>query len=127
MMEMSTKEESSVGDQENEEKSYMLEAFRKMTLAAIGTLSIAHEEIENLVQKLVERGEIAEHDGRKLVEELKERKEKRFARRNEAIEKRVEELLDKLNVPTKDDINNLSKKVSALTRKVDNMMKKEDE
>ena len=37
------------------------------------------------------------------------------------FDKRVEELLDRMNVPSKSDIEALSAKISALTKKVDEL------
>lgn len=124
---MNAKADKTPPNEENEDKSYILDALRKITLATIGTLSIAQEEFEFLVQKLVERGEIAEQEGRKLVDHLKERREERMSKRESRIENRVDELLTKMSIPTKEDITDLSKKVSVLTKKVDELMKQETE
>jgi poly(hydroxyalkanoate) granule-associated protein len=39
------------------------------------------------------------------------------------MDKRIEEILDRLNVPTKSDIEALSAKITALTKKVDELKK----
>jgi polyhydroxyalkanoate synthesis regulator phasin len=39
------------------------------------------------------------------------------------MEKRVEDLLTRMNVPTKSDIQNLSAKIEALSKKVDELKK----
>jgi polyhydroxyalkanoate synthesis regulator phasin len=102
-----------------EESSRFIEATRKVLLAGIGAVALAQEEIESFVSKLVERGEIAEKDGRKLVRDVMERRKKETQKAEDQLEKRMEDLLDRMNVPTKSDIEALSAKITALTKKVD--------
>jgi polyhydroxyalkanoate synthesis regulator phasin len=45
-------------------------AVRRMTLASIGAAALASDEFKNLVNKLIERGEIVENDGRKRLMEV---------------------------------------------------------
>lgn len=104
-----------------EESSRFVEATRKVLLAGIGAVALAQEEIESFVSKLVERGEIAEKDGRKLVRDVMERRKKETQKAEDQLEKRMEDLLDRMNVPTKSDIEALSAKITALTKKVDEL------
>jgi poly(hydroxyalkanoate) granule-associated protein len=104
-----------------EESSRFVEATRKVLLAGIGAVALAQEEIESFVNKLVERGEIAEQDGRKLVRDVMEKRKKETKKAEDELEKRMEELLDRMNVPTKSDIEALSAKITALTKKVDEL------
>jgi len=53
-----------------EEQNPLLDAVRKVLLAGIGAFALGKEEIEDFVDKLIERGEIAEKDGLKGLEEL---------------------------------------------------------
>jgi polyhydroxyalkanoate synthesis regulator phasin len=102
-----------------EEASPLFDAARRVVLAAIGAVALASDEIENFVNKLVERGEIAEKDARKLLKEVTERTEKQIKPAEKEVEKRVESLLDQLSIPTKADIDALSDKVAELSAKVE--------
>jgi poly(hydroxyalkanoate) granule-associated protein len=104
-----------------EERNPFLEATRKVLLAGIGAVALAQEEIESFVNKLVERGEIAEKDGKQLVRDVMEKRKKEAQKAEDELEKRMEELLDRMNVPTKSDIEALSAKITALTKKVDEL------
>jgi poly(hydroxyalkanoate) granule-associated protein len=108
---------------EKEERSPLLEALRKVLLAGIGAVVIAQEEIEDLVNKLVERGEIAEKDGKKLVHEVMDKRKKEAEKAEDDVTKRIEDILDRMNVPTKADIDALGEKIAALTKKVDELKK----
>jgi polyhydroxyalkanoate synthesis regulator phasin len=108
---------------EEMERSPLLEAARKVLLASMGAMALAQEELEDFVSKLVERGEIAEKDGKKLVREMMEKRKKEAKRAEGEMDKRIEELLDRMNVPSKSDIEALSAKITALTKKVDELKK----
>jgi poly(hydroxyalkanoate) granule-associated protein len=110
------------GSQEME-RNPLLEATRKVLLASIGAVALAQEEIEAFVNKLVERGEIAEKDGKKLVRDVMEKRKKEAKKAEDELDKRLEDLLDRMNVPTKSDIEALSAKITALSKKVDALKK----
>ncbi len=105
------------------ERNPLVEAVRKVLLAGIGAVVLAQEEAEDLVNKLVERGQIAEQDGRKILKDVMERRKKTTEKAEDALDKRVEELLDRMNVPTKTDLEALSAKITALTKKVEELKK----
>ncbi len=102
-----------------EEVNPLFDAVRRVVLASIGAVALASDEVENFVNRLVERGEIAEKDGRKLLKEVTERTQKQMKPAEKQVEKRLETMLDNLNIPTKTDIDALSEKVAELSQKVE--------
>ncbi|HEX7974587.1 MAG TPA: phasin family protein [Anaerolineales bacterium] len=106
-----------------EERNQLLDAARKVLLAGIGAVALAQDEIEDFVDKLVERGEIAEKDGRKLVREVMDRRKKDAEKAEDQVSKRVEEILDRMSVPTKADIDALGEKIAHLSKKVEELKK----
>lgn len=107
------------------EKSPLLGMARKVLLAAIGAAALAQEEIEEFVNKLVERGEIAEADGRKLLKDVMDRRKKEAQKAGAELDKRIEDILGRMNIPTKDEIESLGSKITALTKKVEELKKAE--
>ncbi len=105
------------------EHNALFDNTRRVLMAAVGAVALTQDEIEKFVDKLVERGEIAEKDGKKLVREVMERRKKTTREANDEMNKRVEDILDRLNVPTKTDIEALGDKIAALSRKVDELKK----
>lgn len=105
----------------------MLETAHKVLLAGIGVIALTQEEVEKFVNKLVERGEIAEKDGRNMIKDILERRKKQAEEvrtdTEEKLDKRLEDMLARMNVPSRDDIDGLSKQIAALTRKVEAMQK----
>ena len=110
---------------EEAESGRLLEVARKVLLAGIGAVALTQETIEDFVSKLVERGEIAEKDGKKLVGEVLEKRKKQAEKgtktAQDEMDKRVETILGRMNVPSKSDIESLSNKITALTKKVDEL------
>lgn len=104
-----------------------LDAAHKVLLAGFGIVAITQEEVEKFVAKLVERGEIAEKDGRKMLKDVMERRRQQAeevrSETEEKVDKRLDEMLVRLNVPTRDDIEALSKQIATLTRKVNALQK----
>jgi poly(hydroxyalkanoate) granule-associated protein len=112
---------------EKVEHGSFADLLHKVLLASIGAVAIAQEEVEDFVNRLIERGEIAEKDGKKVVQDVmaKRKKEAQKAshKAEEEMNKQVEQILERLNVPTKGDIDTLSEKIASLTKKVDELKK----
>ena len=108
---------------ENVSETRAYGAVRTITLAGLGAVALAQEEIQCFVKKLVERGEIAEQDGRQRASEVMEKRKKAAQKTEDQMDKQVTEILERLNVPSKADINALSGKITALTKKVDELKK----
>ena len=105
------------------EEASILESLRRVLLASIGVVALTIEEIGDLVDKLVEQGEIAEQEGKKLVSEIKEKRKKKTGETEDVASTRMREMMDKMDVPTKSDIEDLSAKIATLSKKVDELKK----
>ena len=116
-------EETPTPASDSNEGIALLEVLRKVLLASIGAFALGLEEVEEFLNKLVERGEIAEQDAKKLVNEIKSKRKIDAKKAEDEINKRVEEVLDHMNVPTKSDIDALGKKITTLSKKVDELSK----
>ena len=125
--------------------SSMVAMVRKVLQAGVGAFALTKDEVEDFVSKLVERGEIAEQDGRRLVRDVLSRRrhdaedvatkmqeethkqvgkvqdetEKQIAKAETMLDQRIEGMLGRLNIPTKHDIDLLSQKIALLAEKVD--------
>lgn len=112
--------------QSEEEHKPLYDAARKVLLASIGAVALAQNEMEDFINKLVERGEIAEKDGKKLFHELMEKRKKSTEKAEDEIASRIEEALDRMNIASKSDLDTLSKKIAALTKTVDDLKKPQE-
>jgi poly(hydroxyalkanoate) granule-associated protein len=109
--------------QEEIERTPLVELAHKVLLASMGAVALAQEEVEEFVGRLVERGGIAEKEGRKLVLDVVEKRKTEAKKAEDEVDRRLEDLLSRMNVPTKNDIDALSAKITALSKKVDELKK----
>lgn len=129
------------------EKNPLVVAAHKVLLASVGAAALAQEEIEDFVNRLVERGSIAEADGRRMVKDVLDQRRKQMEKAGERaqevasevrsnlsegqkklqddLEERIETVLTRMNIPTKEEIETLTAKITALTYKVDELKKTE--
>lgn len=105
------------------EEPGILESLRRVLLASVGAVALTIEEIGDLVDRLVERGEIAEQEGKKLINEIKEKRTKKADEAEDMASTRMREMMDKMDIPTKSDIDDLSAKIATLSKKVDELKK----
>jgi poly(hydroxyalkanoate) granule-associated protein len=119
--------------------AWLVDGFRRIVLASIGAVAMSIDEAEVLIGKLVERGELAQKDGQKLLKDMQGRVangrvgtpsvasvqvERVGERVTDRIEQGVEEVLGRLNIPSKRDIDDLSAKIAQLTARVEELKKK---
>jgi polyhydroxyalkanoate synthesis regulator phasin len=99
-------------------KSPLFEASRKVLLAAVGAAALAQDEAEDFIDRLVERGEIAEREATDLVKEVVERRRKTEAKRRTSREKTAAEAV------TREDIEALTKKIAEMSRQIESLKEK---
>ena len=116
------KEEENKSDERKEYPS-LYKIVRRVMLAGIGAIAIKHDELEEFIDKLVERGEIAKKDGENLMKEMRDQRKKYFRDDIGSTHKRFGEFLDRFAVPTKTDLDDLSEKITALEKKIDDLAK----
>jgi len=119
------------------EQNQLVRLVHRALLAGVGAVALAQDEMEDLVNRLVERGEIAEADGKRMLKDVLEQRRETVERVQKTAseyidhpsrvvddaEKRIEAVMAKMNIPTKEEIEALSAKITALTRKVDELKK----
>lgn len=119
-----TKKGAKRGAKVEEEKWTWIDILRTPVLASVGAFSMAEEGIEKFVTDLVDRGEASEKDGRKIVTDFR----KRTARNRKDFEKRIDERIEKglkaFRLPSKKNVDALSRKIDKLQRRVDKLVGK---
>lgn len=101
------------------------EAVRRVLLAGIGAVALAQDEIEEFVAKLVERGELAEAEGRKLVKDVLERRKAQLKEESHKAEgyldRRLEALVARMNLPTRAEVAALQQRIAELAQKIEEL------
>jgi len=87
-------------------------------LMGFGILSLTREKAEEWIDELVRRGEISEKEGREAVDEFVEKSKEMRRDLSSRVESAVEEAVKKMNLATRDDLDKLKKKITALEKTV---------
>ena len=119
-------ENNESGTESRESGNLMLASLQRVLLAGVGVIVLAQEEIEDFVRRLVDRGDIAEDEGRILVEDVMEQRNQRLQNVRSSVEgtidRSTEEVYKRLNIPTRTEIMSLSEQIDALSKKVDELV-----
>jgi len=89
----------------------MVGILKKLYLAGLGALSITRERAEEIVDELVKKGEVAAEEKKSLIENLLKVTEEKKAETREFIKKEVRKALETLDVPTRQEIDDLKKQL----------------
>lgn len=115
----------------------VFEVVRKLMLAGIGAFALSREEAEAFLNRLVERGELAQKDAQKLFDEAMERfRNTAMPQADQAqanlnnltaqVETSFEQFLNRLNIPSKRDIDELSAKIAQLAVRVEELRRAQE-
>lgn len=103
----------------------LFEGVRRLVLASIGAVAITRDEAEKVIDQLVERGELAQKEGERLTSELTQKLrasraevESGGSHLNRQIEQGIEQVLGRLNIPSKREIDELTAKISQLNAQI---------
>lgn len=97
----------------------MFEELKKIMLAGIGGASLTAEKADELVRRLVEKGQLTVDEGKKLSEELIQRKNNQSDEVMARAE--LETRLIEISAAHRKDIDELEKQVDILTRRVEEL------
>ncbi len=92
----------------------MSEFFRKSLLMGMGLAALTTEKIEKTVEELIKKGELSEQEGKEAVKEFIEKSKEIKREIGDKIEKTVSDSLKELNIPTRDEIDALKKRIEGL-------------
>ena len=102
--------------------SSLIGLVRQLLLATVGAIALTRDETEAFVNKLVERGELAQKDAEKLLREVWDGVRERRPSAQKVGE-RVEEFLNRLNIPSRRDIEELNARMAQLAARVEELRK----
>ena len=95
---------------------------------SMGVFSMGREEVETVINRMIEKGELTEMDGRRILSNLFDGPRRGVRQINEKVSSALDEsivtTLNLLNVPTRSDLQTLSEKINELAEKVDELSKK---
>ncbi len=110
----------------------IMDSAHKIWLAGLGALSFAEEEGGKMFKSLVEKGEGFEAKGREQVEKArgavagaKTVAESYWETLERTVDEKMTSVIHRIGVPTKDEIQKLTRKVEDLTKAIEKLRVKE--
>jgi len=95
----------------------MFETLDKMMLAGLGAISMTRERAEKIFDEYVSRGKLEKDSRTGFIKELMDSADKNREELEKLVSKQVREAMEHLNLPTRDDIVRLEKKIDKLSKK----------
>ncbi len=92
----------------------LFDTIRNAMLAGFGV----QEKVREFVDELVKKGELSESQGAKLVKEWSDKFEKNTTDISKSLNEVVTKALEKMNLPTKDDLQKINEKIDSLAARV---------
>lgn len=99
----------------------MFELVRNILLAGLG----AQEKIKESIEELVKKGELSESQGAKIIKEWTDKADRSSSELRENMSEIISKTLEKMNIPSRDDIENLEKKIESLSLRISALEKPE--
>ena len=98
---------------------------RRVLLAGIGAAALAHDEAKAFLDRLVERGELAQDQARDLLKEISAKREGRLERVGSRVRARMDRTLSALDVPRQSDLAALQERLDRLTERVEALLEQQ--
>lgn len=94
-----------------------MDLLKQVFSLGLGTAVATKEQIEKTVEALVKKGEVSKEDSKELINQLVEKGEQAQQDIDDTVNKRVNQALSSLNLVTKDEFNELERRVRLLESK----------
>jgi len=92
----------------------ILDIIRNAMLAGFGV----QEKVKEIIDDFVKKGELSESQGAKLVKEWSEKVDKNTEDISKSLNDLVQKALEKMHLPSKDEIAKLNEQVNALSERM---------
>lgn len=98
--------------------------MKEIWTGTIDVISKTEQDVKDFINKMVERGKLTPEEGKKIISDLLSKVSENRAKIEKRAGESIEKTLHLINLPSKNEVEKLSKKVTSLTRRV-NKLKKE--
>lgn len=92
----------------------VFDVVRNAIMAGFGV----QEKVREFIDDLVKKGELSESQGAKLVKEWTEKADKSSSEWNKTLSDLMAKTLEKMNIPTREDVEKLNKKIHSLSSRI---------
>ena len=95
-----------------------MSALKSLLNLGIGAAVMTKEKVEEVVNELVKKGEVGQDESKKLIDDLIEKGEKSKKDIEAQIEKTVKSVVEKLDISTKKEMEELKSEIEELRKKL---------
>lgn len=95
----------------------MVNEFRNLLLAGLGSAAYTYEKAAKLVDDMVTKGKLTIDEGKELSEELKRNLKDKVEEVKPLTKEDLVSILTQMNFVTKDDLKNIEQRLSTLEEK----------
>lgn len=92
----------------------MLDFMKRAILMGAGLAITTTDKMKELMQEMVNKGELSEEEARKAFDELKEKSKEAKKEWEEKVEKAVRTTMDRLGIPSRQEVEELKKRLAEL-------------
>ena len=96
-----------------------MDLFKQIFTLGLGAAIITKEQIEKTVEGLVAKGEISRNESKELINQWSEKGEQAKQELDNIVKTRVNQVFSSLNLATKEDLQDLERRIAALEKKKD--------
>jgi len=93
-------------------------AMRRGMLFSVGSMLLIQEKVGEFVEQAIEKGQEVEQEGRKLIQERRADRQHKKLKRIDPLHVHVDNTLERLDVPSRKDLDELADRVGQLTQKI---------
>jgi polyhydroxyalkanoate synthesis regulator phasin len=99
----------------------MDDLFKKFLYTSVGLASLTAEKLQEAVDDLVGRGKLSENEGKKILDDFFSNTDAKKEEFEAKLREAAESTLDRLSLPTKEEVNNLQTRIADLEKQIELM------
>ena len=96
-----------------------MDLFKQIFTLGLGAAVVTKEQIEKTVEGLVAKGEISRSESRELINQWSEKGEQAKQELDDIVKTRVNQVFSSFNLVTKEEFQDLERRIAALENKQD--------
>ncbi len=95
----------------------MKEQISKAFYAGLGAASLTIDKVKEVGEKLAKEFDLSEEEGRKMAQDMKKKSDTSREELKNNIKEEVQKILEKMDIPSREDYDNLMARIEALEKK----------
>ncbi|MBU0910433.1 MAG: polyhydroxyalkanoate synthesis regulator [Proteobacteria bacterium] len=95
----------------------MIDLIKKAFYTGLGAAELTREKVEDLARELADKGKVSDSEIKKFVDEMLDKSQERKDQLLQQVEKVTEDVLKKMNLASRDDLDALEKRLAEMIQK----------